>query len=76
MSVLARITSKGQTTIPKEVRAALAVGSGDSLVWDIRPDGRVEVRRAQPMDLEFHRALEGTLGEWACKEDEEAYRGL
>jgi len=29
------ITSKGQTTVPREVRARLAVGEGDVLQWEI-----------------------------------------
>lgn len=30
------ITSKGQTTVPKEVRDALDVGPGDRLSWEVR----------------------------------------
>ena len=29
------ITSKGQTTVPREVRERLAVGEGDVLQWEI-----------------------------------------
>jgi AbrB family looped-hinge helix DNA binding protein len=29
------ITSKGQTTIPREVRESLAVGPGDALNWEL-----------------------------------------
>lgn len=29
------ITSKGQTTVPREVRERLAVGEGDVLEWEI-----------------------------------------
>jgi len=29
------ITSKGQTTVPKEVREALDVGPGDKLTWQV-----------------------------------------
>lgn len=39
----AKITSKGQITVPKAVREALNVGPGDRLIFHIRPDGRVEV---------------------------------
>jgi len=76
MSVIAKITSKGQTTIPQEVRLALKVQAGDSLVWEITPDGSARVRRAQPLDVTYLQALEGTLSEWHCAEDEEAYRDL
>jgi antitoxin PrlF len=76
MSAIAKITSKGQTTIPREVRAALDVKPGDSIIWDVHDTGRVEVRRAHPLDLEFLGGLESTLSEWSSPEDDEAYRDL
>lgn len=76
MLAVAKITSKGQTTIPQDVRAALHVGPGDSLAWEVGPDGTATVRRVQPMDIEYLRALEGTLSEWSGEADEEAYRDL
>jgi len=76
MVAVAKITSKGQTTIPQEVRTAMHVAPGDLIAWDVAPDGTATVRRVQPLDLEYLRALEGTLSEWASPEDEEAYRDL
>jgi len=76
METVAKVTAKGQTTIPKEVRAALNIAPGDLIVWEIGPEGRAVVRRAQPWDLEYLRAIEGTLSEWAGPADEEAYRDL
>lgn len=76
MPAIAKITAKGQTTIPKQVRAALHVAPGDLIVWEILPDGTASVRRMQPMDLEYLRAIEGTLSEWSSPADEEAYRDL
>ncbi|MFN8507147.1 MAG: type II toxin-antitoxin system PrlF family antitoxin [Dehalococcoidia bacterium] len=76
MTALARITAKGQTTIPREIRDALKVGAGDTIAWDVEPDGTATVRRAQPIDLAYLRALETTLEEWAGAADEEAYRDL
>ncbi len=75
MSTIAKITSKGQTTIPREIRAALQVSAGDLIAWDVAEDGTARVRRVQPMDIEYLKALEGTLTEWAGEADEEAYRG-
>jgi AbrB family looped-hinge helix DNA binding protein len=40
----ARVTSKGQLTIPKEVRKALGVREGDSLLFEINDGGEVTVR--------------------------------
>lgn len=74
--VLAKVTAKGQTTIPKKVREALRVRPGDLLLWEVQPGGKAAVRRVQPLDLEYLRALEMTLSEWAGPADEEAYRDL
>lgn len=42
-----RITSKGQTTVPKEVREALNIDSGDKLTWEVR-GGRVVITTERP----------------------------
>lgn len=38
------VTSKGQTTVPAEVRAALHAEPGTRLEWHVMPDGDVIVR--------------------------------
>jgi bifunctional DNA-binding transcriptional regulator/antitoxin component of YhaV-PrlF toxin-antitoxin module len=76
MIAVAKITAKGQTTIPQDVRAALHVAPGDLIAWEVGTDGTATVRRVQPLDVEYLRAVEGTLSEWAGEADEEAYRGL
>lgn len=76
MSAFAKITAKGQTTIPKEIRIALAVGPGDVIEWEVTGEGRAEVRRVAPIDIGYLNAIEATLGEWESKEDAEAYGDL
>ena len=76
MLAVAKITAKGQTTIPQDVRRALKVSAGDLIAWEVGIDGTATVRRIQPLDLEYLRALEGTLSEWAGAADEDAYRGF
>ena len=76
MRTVAKITSKGQTTVPKAVREALHVAPGDLITWEVTRSGTAEVRRVQPLDVEYLRAVEGTLSEWAGAEDDEAYRDL
>ncbi len=76
MLTVAKITAKGQTTIPQGIRAALNVAPGDLIAWEAGEDGTATVRRVQPLDIEYLRALEGTLTEWAGAADEEAYRDL
>jgi AbrB family looped-hinge helix DNA binding protein len=44
MNAEAKITSKGQITLPAGVRDRLKVGPGDSVVFMEGPDGRVVVR--------------------------------
>lgn len=41
------MTSKGQTTVPKEIREALDLGPGDKLTWEII-GGRVAVTTERP----------------------------
>ncbi|HEV7242906.1 MAG TPA: type II toxin-antitoxin system PrlF family antitoxin [Thermoanaerobaculia bacterium] len=41
------ITSKGQTTVPKEVRDALDLGPGDKLTWEIS-GGHVAITTERP----------------------------
>lgn len=76
MTEIAKISSKGQVTIPAEIRRALQVRAGDSLAWEIEPDGRVVVRRVAPVDIDYLGAISGTLSEWNSEADDEAYRGL
>ena len=76
MLAVAKITAKGQTTIPQDVRAALHVSPGDLIAWEVGADGTATVRRVQPLDLEYLRAIEGTLSEWGGDADEKAYHGL
>lgn len=42
----ATLTSKGQTTVPKEIRDHLGITAGDKLDFHIETDGRVVVRAA------------------------------
>jgi AbrB family looped-hinge helix DNA binding protein len=76
MLQIAKITSKGQVTIPASIRKALRAHAGDSLLWDIESDGRIVVRRLEPIDVGYLKALNGTLSEWDSAEDDEAYRDL
>ncbi len=70
-----RVSSKGQVTIPVEVRQHLGLEPGDVVVYDVEDD-RVLLRRGEPFDVAFHAALTDTLDEWASAEDEEAFRDL
>jgi bifunctional DNA-binding transcriptional regulator/antitoxin component of YhaV-PrlF toxin-antitoxin module len=76
MAAVSKITAKGQTTVPQEVRQALKSKPGDLIAWEIEANGRVAVRRIQPLDVEYLQAVQGTLSEWHTAEDEKAYGRL
>jgi antitoxin PrlF len=44
MSTDATLTSKGQTTIPKEIRDSLGMKSGDRMTFTLMPDATVVMR--------------------------------
>jgi antitoxin PrlF len=44
MSTDATLTSKGQTTIPKEIRDSLHMKEGDLITFTLLPDGTVLMR--------------------------------
>ncbi|MEX1046847.1 MAG: AbrB/MazE/SpoVT family DNA-binding domain-containing protein [Actinomycetota bacterium] len=51
MDLPARVTSKGQVTIPKEVRDALGIGQGDSLLFRVVGEGAVIAKAPDLLDL-------------------------
>ena len=61
---LAKITARGQTTIPKSIRTAANLSEGDVIAFEVRSDH---------LDL---RGLSQILGEWTSPEDEAAWRDL
>ena len=44
MTTAATLTSKGQTTIPKEIRDSLGMKPGDRISFTLMPDGTVVMR--------------------------------
>lgn len=54
------ITSKGQTTVPKEVREALNVDAGDKLTWEIK-GGRVAITTERPALWRWAGSVKGGL---------------
>ena len=76
MTSLAKISSKGQITVPLEIREALKVKQGDTLAWEITEEGAALVHRVSPLDLDYLQGIEKGLSEWNSLEDDEAYRDL
>ena len=50
MIELGKITSKGRVTIPKDIRDALGISSGDNLLFE-RKNGDVVIKKAQKGDV-------------------------
>lgn len=72
----ARLTSKYQATVPKEIRKHLHLKSGDQILYELLPDDTVVVRKTLPLDLDYFQALSKTMNEWDTDEDEQAYKDL
>ncbi|MCX6458684.1 MAG: AbrB/MazE/SpoVT family DNA-binding domain-containing protein [Actinobacteria bacterium] len=51
MDVSARVTSKGQVTVPKSVRAALGIHEGDEIVFRVDGNRAVLARTPDLLDL-------------------------
>ena len=52
MHTVAKISAKGQTTIPQGVRVAMHVSADDLIAWEVDADGTATVRRVLPPDIE------------------------
>jgi AbrB family looped-hinge helix DNA binding protein len=61
-----KITSKFQTTIPKEVRSKMKLGKNDSLEWEIEED-KVTVKPVKKPFLNYKGYIK--VGEGNIKED-------
>jgi antitoxin PrlF len=51
MDVAAKVTSKGQVTVPKAVREALGIKDGDEVVFRVEGDRAVLARTSSFLDL-------------------------
>ena len=70
--VRSRLSSKGQTVIPKPVRERLGLRAGDTVRFRYAEKGAVTLEKVQPEDDDPFVAFE----EWASPEDEQLYRDL
>jgi antitoxin PrlF len=51
MDVAARVTSKGQVTVPKSVREALGIKEGDEIVFRVEGNRAIVARTPDFLDL-------------------------
>jgi antitoxin PrlF len=73
--LLSRLTSKGQATIPVEIRKALRLATGDRVAFDLA-NGKVTIRKADSLDRAFLKLAETAFEDWNSPEDEAAFRHL
>lgn len=72
---LITLTSKGQSTVPKAMRAGLGLQQGDQLNSELE-GGTVPVRSVAPLELVVLWGLEANLAEWSIQADEDAFADL
>lgn len=72
---LAKITARGQTTIPKLIREAVNLSEGDIIAFEIE-DEHLLVRKVTPGRDDYLHGLTEIFGEWTSPEDEEAWRDI
>ena len=58
---LARVTAKGQATIPKRIREAPHIRQGDMLAFDLDSNNRITIQRIDPSNNVELLALQETL---------------
>lgn len=71
----AKLTTKYQTTIPKNIRKKLNLEKGDYITFE-EVNGVIFIRKMTLFDAEYTKALEATVSDWDNKEDDEAFNDL
>ena len=72
---LAKITARGQTTIPKRIRTEAGLSEGDVVAFLVEGD-HVTIRKLVREEDGYLRGVSDTMGEWTTYEDESAWRDL
>jgi AbrB family looped-hinge helix DNA binding protein len=68
------ITTKGQTTVPADIRALVDAKPGTRLVWSVMPDGTIVVRAKTKSILDLAGMLEAPEGKHVSIEDMNPWR--
>lgn len=67
---LAKITSKGQITIPQKIRERLQAQTGDGIVFKLMND-RIVIEKVDAAEYQWYKNLEAGLSEWEDDLDDE-----
>lgn len=68
------ITSKGQTTVPLQIRQSIGAAPGTRLVWHVLPDGSLIVRAKTRSILDLAGSLKSPKGKRVAVEDMNPWR--
>jgi len=68
------ITSKGQTTVPQQIRDSLGAGPGTKLLWYVLPDGSVRIRAKSKSIVDMAGILKAPKGKHVTVEEMDAWR--
>ena len=68
------ITSKGQTTVPADIRAFVHAKPGTRLVWSVMPDGTIIVRAKAKSILDMAGMLKPPKGKRVSVEEMNPWR--
>lgn len=68
------ITTKGQTTVPADVRALVDAKPGTKLIWSVTPDGTIIVRAKTRSILDMAGMLKAPKGRRVAVENMNAWR--
>jgi len=75
MQHVSKLSTKGQVTIPADLRKAIGIEPGDIVTYELQGKS-VKLKRVEPFDAAYHAAVAETLEEWNSPEDEEAFNDL
>jgi len=75
MQHVSKLSTKGQVTIPADLRKAIGIEPGDIVAYELQGKS-VKLKRIEPFDVAYHAAVAETLEEWNSPEDEEAFNDL
>ena len=74
-SMMSRMTSKGQTTVPAEIRKRLKLKAGDTVVFSME-GRRAVLRKADALDPAFLKLQQQAFSDWDAPEADRAFRDL
>ena len=75
MKTILKVTSKYQTSIPKEVREKLSIHAGDYVTFEIKGNS-VTLKKVDNIDKNFLKLAQKSMQEWNSKEDDKQFAHL